>query len=146
MQFVVFIKLILALIGSLPKTVMPNSFKAIMNRQITKGGNYMSTKDLTGMTFDKLTVIKKSDVVNKRTMWLCRCACGKETKVSTNKLTSGHTTSCGCKRKKFNGDSKTELYMHYRAMKNRCHPNYHNHKVYYIRLFYHCKFVKCHAS
>lgn len=30
--------------------------------------------------------------------WKCVCDCGKETIVDTRNLTTGHTTSCGCKR------------------------------------------------
>lgn len=62
-------------------------------------------KDLTGMVFDKLTVVgldekrmanrSKSDT---RAYWLCQCDCGKTITVSTTALTSGNTTSCGCNR------------------------------------------------
>jgi len=29
-------------------------------------------------------------------MWYCKCDCGNYTKVKTNSLTSGNTSSCGC--------------------------------------------------
>lgn len=55
-------------------------------------------KDLTGRVFGRLTVI---DLLDKRdnfgrTVWLCRCSCGKQCNVTGFNLSSGHTTSCGC--------------------------------------------------
>lgn len=60
-------------------------------------------KNLTGMTFGRLTVLR-SEGLNKdgRGIWLCQCTCGKEIVVSTNKLTGGHTKSCGCAKKGVN--------------------------------------------
>src|SRR5271157_2702337 len=53
--------------------------------------------DLTGKQFGRLTVIRQ-DGYNKyrKLMWLCLCACGKETTLSGNCLRSGNTKSCGC--------------------------------------------------
>lgn len=53
--------------------------------------------DLTGKTFGKLTVIKKSDtrISNVRT-WECRCECGNTVLARTGDLISGAKTSCGC--------------------------------------------------
>lgn len=48
--------------------------------------------DLTGQTFGRLAVVARAS----RGSWLCRCACGTETEVRTNKLTGGWTRSCGC--------------------------------------------------
>lgn len=63
-------------------------------------GNF---KDLTGMKFGRLTVIKQYD---RKTFpsgachirWLCRCDCGseKDVVVDGSYLTNGHTQSCGC--------------------------------------------------
>lgn len=53
--------------------------------------------DLTGKKFSRLTVIKRLD--NSRTntaRWLCKCDCGNESIVSTSKLNSCLTQSCGC--------------------------------------------------
>ena len=61
-----------------------------------KGGHSRSKVDLTGQRFGKLTVLQPADNVDGRTAWLCRCDCGKETVIRTNRLRSGHTTSCGC--------------------------------------------------
>jgi hypothetical protein len=48
--------------------------------------------DLTGQTFERLTVIKQ---INK-TFWECQCECGRITKVRGNDLRRGNTRSCGC--------------------------------------------------
>lgn len=59
--------------------------------------------DLTGRRFGKLVVISENGTRKRKKcglerLWLCKCDCGKETVVSTNKLTTGHTKSCGCMR------------------------------------------------
>jgi len=58
-------------------------------------------KDLTGKVFGRLTVIKMSHVERTnsgraRVKWACRCICGGETITVGQKLSSGHTGSCGC--------------------------------------------------
>lgn len=53
--------------------------------------------DLTGMRFNHLSVIRKSDKQSNRTAyWECLCDCGNTTIVSTYALRGGHTKSCGC--------------------------------------------------
>jgi len=52
--------------------------------------------DRTGQKFGRLTVIER---VKEKQKWLCLCDCGDTTEVPTNKLTSGHTKSCGCLQK-----------------------------------------------
>lgn len=59
--------------------------------------------DLTGRRFGFLTVLQRGpDQLNKsgrgRTMWRCRCDCGKTTLVSGSNLNSGQIKSCGCQR------------------------------------------------
>ena len=56
-------------------------------------------KNLTGQRFGRLTALER--LAEKRGkdssyLWLCRCDCGKELKVSVNALVGGHYTSCGC--------------------------------------------------
>lgn len=64
-------------------------------------------KDLTGQKFGRLTVIKQTeDYVNPNTgvhsaKWECQCECGKITNVTSGKLTSGNTKSCGCLHSEF---------------------------------------------
>lgn len=60
-------------------------------------------EDLTGQTFNRLTVIKRvKDSVRKngekKVRWLCKCQCGNEVYVTSDALKSGNTKSCGCYR------------------------------------------------
>lgn len=52
-------------------------------------------KDLTGKTFNRLTVIER-DNSRKGVYWLCKCSCGNTISVRAYNLTSGSTKSCGC--------------------------------------------------
>lgn len=52
--------------------------------------------DLTGQQFGKLLVLGPAENIGSRTAWRCRCTCGRETVVTTSRLRSGHTKSCGC--------------------------------------------------
>lgn len=64
--------------------------------------------DLTGQTFNNLTVIRKADEQDgQKTMWICRCICGTETKASTTEIKSGHKKSCGCRKRKSNAKDLT---------------------------------------
>jgi hypothetical protein len=53
-------------------------------------------KDLTGMRFGQLTVIKRAENVRGRCAWLCKCDCGNEKVVVAIDLTKGDVKSCGC--------------------------------------------------
>ena len=57
----------------------------------------MDKIDLTGHKFNYLTVISSAGK-NKfnQTVWNCQCDCGKFTIVTTTKIRSGYTKSCGC--------------------------------------------------
>ena len=69
-------------------------------------------KDLTGLTFGKLTVIRYAGTNRSRNaLWICRCTeCGKETVVSNAALR--RQTTCGCKKKKSVGKFMSgELYV-----------------------------------
>lgn len=86
--------------------------------------------DISGKTYDRLTVIRKVQNKNQKhnTHWLCRCTCGKETVVSKPNLTSGHTKSCGCLNKDIitkHGKYKTAEYKTWCAIHSRCK----NHKL-----------------
>lgn len=54
--------------------------------------------NLIGQTFGRLTVLDFAFSSNK-TYWLCKCNCGAEKIVRSDKLTSGHIKSCGCLKK-----------------------------------------------
>ena len=67
--------------------------------------------DLTGQKFNHLSVIEVAEKTPRAIIWRCICDCGNETKVSTNDLTSGHTKSCGClKRKSHAKDLKGQRF------------------------------------
>lgn len=56
-----------------------------------------SINDMIGKVFGRLTIIKFYGKDSHRCrVWICRCVCGNETKVTTQHLRSGHTKSCGC--------------------------------------------------
>lgn len=93
-------------------------------------------KDLTGLKFGKLTVIKKVGRDKKyNTLWLCKCECGNEKIVARDKLVVGNTKSCGCAKSKFftnlnkkHGLSHSRLWRVWCNIKKRCY--YKNHKAY----------------
>ena len=79
-------------------------------------------KNLAGKIFGRLTAISlEPQIVVVDTMgrhytkprkWLCRCGCGKETKVRVDRLLEGKTRSCGCLRDDIAGavgDSRNRL-------------------------------------
>lgn len=93
-------------------------------------------KDLTGLTFGRLTVIKRAgNIGDRRTTWLCKCECGNEKIIEGDSLRSGKTKSCGCirsetmrKKKLIHGFGNERLWDIWKHMNNRCyntsHPNY----------------------
>lgn len=87
--------------------------------------------DLTGMRFGNQIAISRAGRNNWRgTTWLCRCDCGNEHVVSSQKLLSGKSKSCGCLRKKIVIDRSTKhgltagkkprLFTIWNDMKARC--------------------------
>ena len=65
-------------------------------------------KDLTGMRFDRLLVIERDNRNGNQAYWKCKCDCGNNTVVASQKLISGSTKSCGCKRKEQNKQRNEE--------------------------------------
>lgn len=59
-------------------------------------GHCTKKLDLTGQRFGRLTVVAPAENIGRRTAWLCRCDCGRETVVKTGRLRGGRTVSCGC--------------------------------------------------
>lgn len=58
--------------------------------------------DLTGKRFGKLVVIERCYDLPKKegtVYWRCKCDCGNEKIVTSNRLRSGDTSSCGCARR-----------------------------------------------
>ena len=62
--------------------------------------NYLAEQEMVGKVFGRLTVQRRSANPKRKRerYWDCICSCPNATltTVSTNKLTSGHTQSCGC--------------------------------------------------
>lgn len=59
--------------------------------------------DLTGQKFGKLTAIKRVGKDDRNNyLWECLCDCGRSVELKTCRLTTGHTKSCGCIKKKTN--------------------------------------------
>lgn len=56
----------------------------------------MLRKNLTGLRFERLTVIHYHNTVKGFAKWLCQCDCGNTTIVAAANLVSGNTKSCGC--------------------------------------------------
>jgi len=101
--------------------------------------------DLTGKVFGRLTVIRKSSSsIYRKTIWQCKCECGKYADVVGESLKQGHTKSCGClarealvKRNTIHGNAtrshKSRTYETWRGMIARCedplnkrYNNYHS--------------------
>jgi hypothetical protein len=86
--------------------------------------------DLTGQTFNRLTVICRATNVNKKSTnahWECKCMCGKTTIVRGADLRSGGSKSCGCLgtesiilRNLIHGKTRLPEYAIWKGMKNRC--------------------------
>ncbi|WP_047999441.1 AP2/ERF family transcription factor [Lactiplantibacillus herbarum] len=53
--------------------------------------------DLTGQTFNRLTVIERGGTSkNGNALWRCQCSCGNQTVVDSYALRHGKIRSCGC--------------------------------------------------
>lgn len=91
-------------------------------------------KDLTNKKFGRLTAIFIDHCDNGKTYWKCECECGNEHIVLTNRLISGHTTSCGCRKEevklklaelnKTHELSNSRIYKIYNGMISRCYKKY----------------------
>lgn len=85
-------------------------------------------KDLTGKTFNRLTVLRLGDRGKRNDIrWLCQCTCGNKVNVLSYSLKSGKTKSCGClsldkllKRATTHGKSWSGEYRSWFNMKARC--------------------------
>lgn len=64
------------------------------------GQDYAAVRDLTGLRFGRLVVLRKSEnrARDRNPLWICRCDCGNEVEVTKRKLITGSVSSCGCGR------------------------------------------------
>ena len=65
----------------------------------------MKALELTGARFGLLTVTRRAQT--SPVMWGCICDCGNVSVVSTGRLRSGNTRSCGCRKAAVLGESTT---------------------------------------
>lgn len=80
-------------------------------------------RDLSGQTFGQLTVVQRAGTTRGNALFLCRCTCGGLAEVPGNRLTSGNTKSCGCRKRDRllrHNLSRHPLYKTWRAMTDRC--------------------------
>lgn len=94
-------------------------------------------KDFTGFKKNRWTVIRfvRKD---RRRIWLCRCACGKEIETTLSHIKNGSSKSCGCHaidmlRARANPVIKNNPveYLKWSTAKRRCRPNDPDHAHYY---------------
>lgn len=94
------------------------------------GGATTIREDLSNQRFGRLTAIKFINKTKHKTIkWLCRCDCGNERIVASQKLKEGKTKSCGClqkelfgKRNTTHGKTKTPAYYKWQNLrKNKNH-------------------------
>ena len=95
-------------------------------------------EDLTGKTFNRLTVIKRAEVEKKEVYYLCKCTCGNEKIIRGKDLKYNKIKSCGCLNKEKTTERNTKhslrhtrIYRIWLLMKNRClNSKYHLFKNY----------------
>lgn len=80
------------------------------NKEINR---QLHLKDLINCKFGKLTVIQNLQKTDKsrHNIWLCKCDCGTILEVSSDRLVTGNTSSCGCMRSK--GEEKIGQLLQY---------------------------------
>lgn len=76
--------------------IIPVRTEDLLSGKSLSCGCQQAVQNLTGKQFGKLTVVRPLNENFTSTVWQCKCLCGKTTFASTNALTAGNTTSCGC--------------------------------------------------
>lgn len=98
-------------------TKQPKSFSAKQSLQRSGVGN-QNFVDLSGMRFNKLTVVWLSGFKLKRSYWLCKCDCGNLKIVSATKLK--RIKSCGCaKRTRWTQEERKKYSEYDKKFRNR---------------------------
>jgi hypothetical protein len=90
-----------------------------------------AARNLAGLKFGRLTVMRRAGRQRRSLMWVCVCDCGVERSVRGTALTTGNTTSCGCAKRELmalvgrsNGThrlSRIPEYAVWVAMRHRCY-------------------------
>lgn len=95
----------------------------------------MTPMDMTGETFGRLVVIRRSPGPEKNSYWICRCECGNVKRIMGLNMKRGLTKSCGCLNRELASDRGTQHghtgkanrgkwtteYRIWSAMKRRCY-------------------------
>ena len=83
--------------------------------------------DLTGHSYNRLTIVGRAENVGKATMWDCVCTCGTLLIARGSHVANGLISSCGClqrelqsDRAKRHGMTDTPEYKTWRSMISRC--------------------------
>ena len=86
-----------------------------------------SIEDLTGRTFNRWKCLGYAEKRGTLHFWHFRCKCGTEAIKHSGHIVNGTSTSCGCahsenlsKRNKTHGKSRTEEYVIWKAIWQRC--------------------------
>lgn len=81
--------------------------------------------NLTGKTFNRLTVIRYKENKKGKRWWECVCICGNKTTAATDSLQGGNTGSCGCYKRsglhKTHGLSKLSEFRIWAGITKRCY-------------------------
>lgn len=103
---------------------------------------HKNTKDLVGLRYGRLVVLRRNGSLYSQAAWLCRCDCGSEVTVCGHSLRSGRSQSCGCLAKEVAaarstvhgatvGGKWTPEYRSYAKMRERClNPNHQHYANY----------------
>ncbi len=79
----------------------------------------------TGQRYGRLVVVGRGENKDRHPMWMCECDCGGTKVVVGSSLSTGRTSSCGCKRSTKNnlkhGMSYTIEYRTWMNMRGRCY-------------------------
>lgn len=59
----------------------------------------IAPEDIIGKNFGSWYVVEKAECSKRGQLYLCKCKCGTERKITAGNLINGFTTSCGCSRK-----------------------------------------------
>ena len=92
-------------------------------------------KDLTGMSFGRLTPLYYAGRGKHCSKWVCSCSCGTVKTISYTALMQGYAKSCGCYQKEvqanrrrpkgYERDKKNRMFRIWGAMKTRCYNERH---------------------
>jgi hypothetical protein len=88
---------------------------------------HKNAHDLTGRRFSRLVALGPVESRFDSVIWLCRCDCGSEHRVSARDLRTEHTRSCGCLQREIvrtasvtHGQSRTPTWKIWCDIRGRC--------------------------